>query len=155
MARKPSIPKTSLPGYDGSTPLSDAQREKYAQLLFEGKMIDVDAYHAAGFKKHKGNASRTKARRDVGLRVRWLQSQAAERRITTVQDIADQLDEDRKFARLHKAPAPAVQATMGKAKVLGLVVDKHLVGMKNVDEMTEHELRALLGILEVSGGDGA
>jgi phage terminase small subunit len=53
-----------------------------------------------------------------------LKTRAAEKVIVTVADIAQQLDDDREFARLLKVPAAAVSATMGKAKVLGLLEDK-------------------------------
>jgi phage terminase small subunit len=53
-----------------------------------------------------------------------LKARAAEKVIVTVADIAQQLDEDREFARKLNVPAAAVSATMGKAKVLGLLEDK-------------------------------
>lgn len=61
----------------------------------------------------------------MAARVSELQGKAAERTVITVEDIARQLDEDRTFARENGAAAAAVSATMGKAKVLGLIVEKH------------------------------
>ncbi len=37
----------------------------------------------------------------------------------------------------------------------GLLVDKHLVGMKRIEDMNENELRTLLGIMETGSGSGA
>ena len=48
-----------------------------------------------------------------------------------------------------------VSASMGKAKVNGLLVDKRLVGMKRIEDMSESELRILLGIMETGSGSGA
>jgi hypothetical protein len=39
--------------------------------------------------------------------------------------IVKQLDQDRALARKNKSPAAAVSASMGKAKVLGLIREKH------------------------------
>jgi hypothetical protein len=77
----------------------------------------------------KGNAARANASRlltdaNVSARVAELKARAAEKVIVTVADIAQQLDEDREFARKLNVPAAAVSATMGKAKVLGLLEDK-------------------------------
>ncbi len=47
-----------------------------------------------------------------------------------------------------------VSASMGKAKVNGLLVDKHLVGMKRIEDMNENELRALLGVMETGRESG-
>ena len=45
---------------------------------------------------------------------------------------------------------------MGKAKVLGLIVQRHLVAMKRLEDMTEDELRFVLGkTKDGSGGNGA
>lgn len=122
----------------------------FAQTLAKG-MSAHEAYIEAGYKANYANAIRTKKLVYVQARIIWLQNRAAERTIVTVHDIARQLDEDRIFAREQAAASAAVQATMGKAKVLGLIVDKQLVGMKSVDDMTEAELRTLLGS---TGSDG-
>lgn len=103
--------------------LPNPKHEKFAQSLAKGKTAD-EAYVEAGFKPNRGNASRLKANESITARVAELQGKAAERAIATVEDIARQLDEDRSFARDNGAAAAAVSATMGKAKLLGLIVDK-------------------------------
>jgi len=117
-------------------PLTNARHEAFAQGLAKQKTID-DAYASAGFKPNRGNASRLKANESIAARVAELQAKAAERTIVTVEDIAKQLDEDRQFARENGAAAAAVTATMGKAKVLGLIVEKAENVNLNIDVTDE------------------
>jgi hypothetical protein len=104
--------------------LSNAKHELFAQGLAEGKTAD-EAYSSAGYKPNRGNAATLKANQSISDRVTELLAEAAQETITTIHDIARQLDEDRQFARELEAPAAAITATMGKAKVLGLLTDKH------------------------------
>jgi phage terminase small subunit len=60
----------------------------------------------------------------ITARVAGLKSALAERHNVTIDQIRNQLDEDRSFAREMKAPAAAIAATMGKAKLYGLLTDK-------------------------------
>lgn len=133
-------------------PLKNPRHERFSQLLFEGKTQD-EAYEKAGYKPSAPNAARLTRNDKVQARLAFLQSQAAERAVVTVEDIATQLDEDRTFARNRKAPSAMVQATMGKAKVLGLIINRHIVGAKRIEDMNEFELRALLGVLEADKGE--
>jgi phage terminase small subunit len=107
-------------------PLKNARHERFAQELAKGKS-QVDAYATAGFKPNESHASRLVANGKVADRVRELKERAAAKTVVTVADIAQQLDEDRQFARELKQAAAAVSASMGKAKVLGLLEDKSKV----------------------------
>jgi phage terminase small subunit len=69
-------------------------------------------------------ACRTLGDPNVGLRVSELQAAAAERTLVTIETITKELMEDREFARLNGQAAAAISATMGKAKVNGLITDK-------------------------------
>jgi len=70
----------------------------------------------------------------------------------TVEDLLAELEEARRLAIDTEAPAPAVSATMGKAKLLGL--DKQVIEhtgpnggpilTRDVSEMTDAELAALI-----------
>lgn len=60
----------------------------------------------------------------IRARVEEILSRAAAKTETTIADIARQLDEDRQFARSCNSASAMVAATMGKAKVLGLIVDR-------------------------------
>jgi phosphohistidine phosphatase SixA len=110
--------------------LSNARHERFAQELAKGATAD-EAYQLAGFKANRGNASRLKANENTVARVEEILSAAARRAETTIYDIADQLDEDRQFARDLSVPGAAITATMGKAKVLGLLVDRSEVTGKD------------------------
>lgn len=104
-------------------PLKNARHEKFAQELAKGKS-QVEAYATAGYEPNESHASRLVANGKVADRVSELKGKAAEKVVVTVADIAQQLDEDREFARQLENPSAAVSATMGKAKVLGLLEDK-------------------------------
>jgi phage terminase small subunit len=111
-------------------PLKNARHERFAQELAKGKS-QSEAYKLAGYDA-TGNAAEVNAARllrnaQVSARVGQLKQRAAEKVIVTVADIAQQLDEDRQFARELKQAAAAVSASMGKAKVLGLLEDKSKV----------------------------
>lgn len=103
--------------------LKNPKHERFAQELAKGKTAD-EAYALAGYSANRGNAIRLKANERVMKRLQELQGRAASAVIVTVADIARQLDEDREFARAANAASAAVSATMGKAKVLGLIVDR-------------------------------
>lgn len=103
--------------------LDNARHERFAQELVKGAS-QVEAYRLAGYEPVEANASRLIRNDKVAARVAELKEAAAERAEITIYDIASQLDEDREFARGLEAPAAAISATMGKAKVLGLIVDK-------------------------------
>jgi hypothetical protein len=60
----------------------------------------------------------------VAARLAELQERVAEKAVITAADIAAQLDEDRAFARELKQASAAVSASLGKAKVLGLIVNR-------------------------------
>ena len=106
------------------TPLKNARHEAFCRH-FVGGMSAVAADQAAGFKRDKGNASVVANKPTVVARVAELRAAAAGLAEVTASDIAAQLDEDRTFARSLENPGAAVSATMGKAKVLGLIVEKN------------------------------
>jgi phage terminase small subunit len=109
-----------------SGPLKNARHEKFAQELAKGKS-QVGAYAAAGYTEDRTAASRLSTNANVVARVAELKKRAAERIIVTVADIAQQLDEDREFARELDNASAAITATIGKARVLGLLEDKSKV----------------------------
>ena len=116
--------------------LDNARHEAFAQCLAKG-MTATEAYIKAGYKPNDGNAATLKGNQRVRDRLAELLAKAAERTIVTVEDIAKQLDEDRLFARENGAAAAAVTATMGKAKVLGLIVEKAENVNLNIDVTDE------------------
>lgn len=103
--------------------LKNGRHELFAQQIAKGKTAD-EAYKLAGFKPHRGNAATLRAKQNVADRIAELQEKVAARAVTTAADIVDQLAEDRDFARFLGSPSAAISATMGQAKVLGLLKDR-------------------------------
>ncbi len=102
-------------------PLKNARHERFAQELAKGKS-QVAAYKAAGYKPNDSASARLCGNVRIKERLLELQVRVAEKAVVTAADIAAQLDEDRAVARKLKQGSAAVSATMGKAKVLGLVI---------------------------------
>ncbi|GGD43371.1 terminase small subunit [Aureimonas glaciei] len=103
--------------------LSNPKHELFASSLAKG-MSATDAYAKAGYKPNRSHASRLVANGNVRKRVAELQRRAAGRAKVTIQTIADQLDEDRNFAREQGNAQAAMSATMNKAKLLGLYSER-------------------------------
>lgn len=124
IAAKAPRKATKAEPYDGSKPLEDQRQERYAQGLASGKTGD-QAYKLAGFKVNRGNASRLKSNDRVKSRVAFLLGKLAARAIVTAESIAVQLDEDRALAHAVAQPGAAVSASTAKAKLFGLMSEKH------------------------------
>ena len=71
-----------------------------------------------------------------------------ERMDTTVETITRQLHEDRRLAHETKQADAAVQATMGLAKLHGLLVDRHEDISRSHANMTRAEIEAEIAKLE-------
>lgn len=56
-----------------------------------------------------------------------------------------ELEQARQIAIAEREPSAAIAATMGKAKLHGLLIDKKEISLKRPEDMTEAELRAVLG----------
>lgn len=69
-------------------------------------------------------ASELLADSKISVRVAELKAQHVERHNVTIDTIREMLVEDRKLARELETPAAAVSATMGLAKLYGLLTDK-------------------------------
>lgn len=107
-------------------PLQNPRHEAFAQALAKGK-TRAEAYVEVGYKPSEPHASRLASNGKVVARVTELLGRAAERALVTIESIARQLDEDRQLARELGQAAAAVNATMSKAKLYGLVTDRHEV----------------------------
>jgi phage terminase small subunit len=104
--------------------LKNARHERFAQELAKGKS-QGDAYRAAGYTGDITAACRLSKNVKVAARIDELKQRAAARAEVTVADIARQLDEDRAFAKKCNQAGAAVSASLGKAKVLGLIKERH------------------------------
>lgn len=102
------------------------------------------AYNAVNMKPEviANKASALLKRGDVRVRVEMAQAKAVERHETTVDDILRELEEARALAAGGEKPQPAamVAASMGKAKLLGMLTDKTEVSGKDGGPI-DHSLR--------------
>lgn len=113
-----------------SEPLKNVGHEAFAQNVAAGMGI-ADAYAKAGYKPNAAAATKVGKRSEVAIRIAALQTLTARNAAFTVQDMIKQLDEDRKFAKERGAPAAMISASMGKAKILGMLVDKQEITGKD------------------------
>ncbi len=142
--------------------LANSRHEIFAQELAKGK-TQVDAYTIAGFKPNDGHAARLAGDGRIIARVGELLERAAERTVCTIYDIAEQLDEDRLFARELENAGAAISATMGKAKVLGLLTEKvehtgangEAIKFEQVQNDADAFRRAVVGLAARAGEAGA
>jgi hypothetical protein len=105
--------------------LKNPKHELFAQELAKGK-TQLEAYTRAGYKPDDGAAARLSGNVRVKERVLELQERGAIRAELTLADIIAELEQARTTALAAATPqaGSAVAASMGKAKLLGLVVDK-------------------------------
>ena len=92
----------------------------------------------------------------IKAEVKAMQDQARERNQVTIDNVVNELEEARQIAKQSGNAAAMVSATLGKAKVLGLVVDKQETNTKiltppvfnfkpvSPKEMTDDELKTEL-----------
>lgn len=89
----------------------------------EAYRIAFDAENMKAETVHK-RASELMANGEVKGRIAELQARAAERALVTVQSLTQELEEARALALQEGQPSAAVSASMGKAKLHGLLTDK-------------------------------
>ena len=105
------------------------KQEKFCQVYIEtGNASEAyrQAYNASRTKPEvvAVKASQMLANGKVAVRIDALRALHQKRHEITVDDLVAELEEARKLAFETEKAAAAVQATMGKAKLLGLVVEK-------------------------------
>lgn len=107
------------------------KQEAFAQAYVEtGNASEAyrRAYDASKFKSESVNVNASKLLSDakISQRVAELKAETVERHKITVDDLIAELDEARIAALTAAKPqsAAAVSATLGKAKLLGLLVDR-------------------------------
>lgn len=143
--------------------LANARHEAFAQAIVKGIPASV-AYKSSGYKASSKAAeacsSRLLSDAKVAARVSELQSRAAKRAAVTVETIAAELEEARILAIAEKQTSAAVSASMGKAKLFGLIVEKHKhsgsIGTYDLSKVSDDQLdslEAILGPLADLGGD--
>lgn len=147
--------------------LKNTRHEAFAQALAKGKTQD-EAYRIAGYTPSRHHAHRLATKGYIVARLSELQAKVAKKVEVTLESLYGELEEARGIAIKEKQSSAAVSATMGKAKLAGLVVDKHklsgtiqvvTITAKQLDGLTEDELAALesaypvLQKLGLIGGD--
>lgn len=139
--------------------LPNHRHERFAQALAKGHTA-TEAYRLAGYKGDRTAASRLSTKVNIADRVSELQGKAAKRVEVTVETLAAELEEARQRAIANDQPSAAVSATMGKAKLFGLLVEKrHVTGAIGTYDLTRvsdddlARLEEILGPLADAGGD--
>lgn len=124
------------------------KQENFCQLYVElGNASEAyrRSYNTkAGHEVVNVNACKLLANDNVSLRVSQIRDSHRERHNVTIDDLLAELEEARQLALSIESPAPAVSASMGKAKILGL--DKQVIDLTNSDgsmsrKLTPEELR--------------
>lgn len=105
-----------------------AKQEKFCQGVAKGLTYSDayrEAYNAENMKAETINRVATDLMKDPKIiaRVEQLKQRALKRYDLTVDDIISELEEAREIAKETKTSAAMVSASMGKAKLLGLVTD--------------------------------
>ncbi len=103
--------------------LKNPKHELFAQELAKGK-TQVEAYEIAGYKPNDSNAAVLANKPEIQGRLTEIIGKGAERAEVTVASIFTELEEARSLALRIQQPAPAVSASMGKAKIAGFLADK-------------------------------
>ena len=105
------------------------------------------AYNAENMKEASINVNASKLLTDakIALRIKELKSGHTKRHELTIDDLVKQLEEARQVALTLENPqcSAAISATMGTAKLLGLVVDKTDIKLTNAKELTNEQLAAI------------
>jgi hypothetical protein len=97
-------------------------------------MSKVAAYQRAGYSRNRFSAYQLHTKPHIQMRVKQLNERSLKGTGITKEFILNRLEEDRNFAREHANPSAAISATMGQAKIAGLIIDKkdHSGGLDNV-----------------------
>lgn len=103
--------------------LKSQRQERFAQLIKQG-VPPYRAYPLAGYRPNNGAPYHLAETRRVKARIAELNRGMAMKTRVTVDSISSQLDEDRQFAVKVDQAGPALNATIAKAKLHGLMVDR-------------------------------
>lgn len=142
--------------------LTEKQKRFVAEYL-----IDLNATQAAiraGYspKTAKSVGSENLTKPDIAAAIAKFQQKVAKKAEISIQSLADELEEARAIAIADRASSAAVAATMGKAKLFGLIVEKKQHSGPNggpipvnVSQLTDDQLAALEAIFgPLAGGSG-
>lgn len=120
--------------------LARPRHEAFARAIFagladpslyptQGAAYNAAGYRASGLREPGGsaevNASRLLKKAKILDRVRELQAEAAAHVQESIDKLVAELNEDRRDAKAQGQQSAAISAVLGKAKLLGLVTEKH------------------------------
>jgi hypothetical protein len=119
--------------------LRNPRHEKFAQEVAKGKTATA-AMAAAGYSDPR-NSTRLTKNDEIRGRIEELQERGAVRAEVTVASLLGELEEARKLALKRGQASAAAQCSMGKAKILGLIIDRREVGeVGPFDGLTDEQL---------------
>ena len=127
--------------------------ESLARELAKGETVEA-AMLTAGYApktarqgrvRHDGRLVSPNNHPVVAARLAELRGEARREAVVTIHTIVARLDRAYDLAEAERNPSAMVQAAMGMAKALGLIVDRKHHIMKPIEQWTEEECLALLG----------
>ena len=102
------------------------------------------------------NASRLLNDVMISSRVQQIKASIVQRHELSIDDILDELEEAREMGKLTQQSSSMVSASMGKAKLLGLIVDRKEITVHGmISAMTDDELAAFIDEVDVDSDDYA
>ena len=106
------------------TPKQQRYDRFVSEMLVDGNV--TRSAKAAGYSEKTAYSQGHRLLKNVEIAnaIKAGQKDIAKRNGLTIDDILDELEEARKIAQAEGKGAPMVAASMGKAKLLGLIVDK-------------------------------
>jgi hypothetical protein len=124
--------------------LSNAKHELFCQHLALGETASK-AYELAGYKPSRSNASVLRAKQNISDRLAEILQESEKTVLDQIEYTRDallsELEETRKLALKRGQASAVVAATMGKAKILGLIIDRREVNeVGKFDSLTDEEL---------------
>lgn len=125
---------------DDLTPNQESFAQKYLEL---GNASEAyrQSYDAANMmaKTVWEEASRLLSNHKVAARVNELRAELAKRHAVTIDSISAELEQARSLAFQTEQPAAAVSASLGKAKLHGLLIDKQETKLK-IEDLPDDQL---------------
>ncbi len=132
-------------------PLTNARHERFVQSLFKGEPAST-AYSEAGYVPNDGNAIRLKGNERVKARLAELQEEAARSAEVSVASLLAELEQARAKATNLDQLSAAINATLGKAKISGLLVQRSQVEVSGQIDFFDSRLSMEDIILEALKG---
>ena len=128
--------------------LKNARWERFAQELAKGKTAD-EAYQAAGYRPNRGNAATLKAKQNIQDRTQEILERAASRVEMTREWLLRRLQKNIEMCQTPGetfSPAAANKAIeMAGRELHRMFVERRIIGVRNIDQMTEAELLEFIG----------